>query len=274
MRKGIIIMIILIIFFSILYLFKQYYKENKVAKKVLNIGYDNYSFYKQEYLTRYENYYVKFPELKKKDIVLRVNIGLDHSFYTETKEIKEFNILMLVNKYNYVSKDFIPSNLVLVNNYAKENMYLNSECKEAFIKMAHDAEIMGYNLRAISTYRTFEYQENLYNNYVKHDGVEKADTYSARPGYSEHHTGLAIDLDNKELSYTNFENTKEFNWMMENAYKYGFILRYPRDTNITGYMYEPWHFRYVGIEVASYIYNHNITFEEYYYEFLDNGNSN
>ncbi|MBQ8892651.1 MAG: M15 family metallopeptidase [Bacilli bacterium] len=270
MKKGIWIMVTLIIVFSILCLVRKTRKEIiKTPKKVLQLNYNKYSFYKEEYQNRYENYKIKFPELKTKDIVLRVNMGLDHGFYTETSETKEFSILMLVNKYHYVSSDFVPDNLVLVSEYAKDDMYLNQECAYAFIKMAKDAEIDGYNIRAISTYRTIEYQENLYNNYVKSDGIEKADTYSARPGYSEHHTGLAIDVDNRVLSYNNFENTKEFTWMMENAYKYGFILRYPKDSTITGYIYEPWHFRYVGIEVATYIHEHNITFEEYYYEFLD-----
>ncbi len=272
MKKGIYIMITLIIIFSVLCLLKQNKKEViKTPKKILEqTSFNFYQFYKIENDNRYKNYKIKFPELSNKDIVLRVNIGLDHGFYTETKEVKEFSTLMLVNKFNYVRENFIPNDLVLVDEYAKENMYLNQECKNAFIEMAKKAEAEGYNLRAISTYRTLEYQENLYNNYVKHDGIEIADTYSARSGYSEHHTGLAIDVDNKTLSYNNFENTKEFNWMQENAYKYGFILRYPKQFEyLTGYIYEPWHYRYVGLEVASYIHKNNITFEEYYYEFLD-----
>lgn len=271
MKKSIYIMITLIIIFSILVLLRENKKEViKTPKKAVeNNSFEFFKFYKEENLERYNNYKIKFPNVSNKNIVLRVNIGLDHSFYTETKEVNDFNILMLVNKYNYVSKEFVPNDLVLVDSYAKENMYLNVECKNAFIELAKKAELEGYNIRAISTYRTYGYQENLYNNYVKHDGILKADTYSARPGYSEHHTGLAIDVDNKDLSYTNFFNTKEFNWMQENAYKYGFILRYPKDETITGYIYEPWHYRYVGMDVASYIHEHNITFEEYYYEFLD-----
>ena len=271
MKKYLYIMIILLIILSILCLIKENKKETiKTAKKVLETTpLNTYSFYKEENKDRYKNYKIKYPGMNNKDIILRVNMGLDHGFYTETKEVTEFNTLMLVNKYNYVTEDFTPNDLVLVDSYAKENMYLNSECKEAFVRLSRDAELEGYNIRAISTYRTIEYQENLYNNYVKHDGVELADTYSARPGFSEHHTGLAIDVDNNNLSYNNFENTKEFDWMMKNAYKYGFILRYPKDSTITGYIYEPWHYRYVGLEVSKYIHEHNITFEEYYYEFID-----
>ena len=269
MKKGIIILIIIIIILSVLYILKDYKSKNI---KSLNNNYNPYElfkFYKKENLERYNNYSIKYPELKIKDIVLRVNIGLDHGYYTEVKEVKDFNTLMLVNKYNYVSNDFIPSDLVDVEEYAKPGMKLNIECKNSFIKMAKDAQASNYHIRAISTYRTIDYQTKLYTNYVKKDGEELADTYSARPGYSEHHTGLAIDVDNETLSYNNFENTKEFTWMMDNAYKYGFILRYPKDSTITGYMYEPWHFRYVGINVATYIKNNNLTFEEYYYEFID-----
>ena len=105
---------------------------------------------------------------------------------------------------------------------------------------------------------------NLYDNYVATDGKEAADTYSARAGYSEHQTGLAVDIYNKVLPYTSFEETEEFTWMQENAYKYGFILRFPKDkTNITGYQYESWHYRYVGKEVAKEIHENNLTLEEY-----------
>lgn len=96
------------------------------------------------------------------------------------------------------------------------------------------------------------------------DGKEKADTYSARAGYSEHQTGLAIDVNTVDMT---FDNTDESNWLSNNCYKYGFVIRYPKDKeSITGYMYEPWHIRYVGKDLASKLYNNGnpITFEEYY----------
>jgi len=266
MKKGMVVLVILIIIFSILCILKD--KNKEIKTKDVN-PYEVFTFYKKDNLERY----IKYKEnnnLDYKDIVLRVNIGLDNSFYTNTKEIKEFDKLMLVNKYNYVGENFKVDNLVLVPEFARSNMYLEKECMESFVKMARDAYSIGLNIRAISTYRTFDYQMNLYNNYLETDGIEKADTYSARPGYSEHHTGLSVDVDNIKSSYMEFENTKEFIWLSENAYKYGFILRYPKDKeNITGYMYEPWHYRYVGISIATYIHENNITFEEYYYEFLD-----
>ena len=146
---------------------------------------------------------------------------------------------------------------------------INLNIRISFEFLAKKASEEGYNIRAVSTYRSYSYQTNLYNNYVSQDGVEEADKYSARAGFSEHQTGLAVDVDNRETDFNNFENTKEFNWMLENAHKYGFILRYPKGKEfITGYMYEPWHFRYVGVEIATYIYQNNLTYEEYYFKFI------
>ena len=144
-------------------------------------------------------------------------------------------------------------------------MQLVSEAKEAFETLSEEAKKEGMTVLAMSSYRSYEYQVNLYNNYVASDGKEAADTYSARAGYSEHQTGLAVDVYNGDLPYTSFEETEEFNWMQENAYKYGFILRFPKDkVTITGYQYESWHYRYVGIKEATYIHEHNLTLEEYY----------
>ena len=274
MKKEINVLIILIILIFLIIGF-SYFRTNNTKKNDNIQGENNnpfqkYSFYQENNLNRYLNYQENYPNLSLKDVILRVNMNLDHSFYTQTKEVKEFNPLMIVNKYNYVSRDFTPSNLVKVDKFAINGMLLEENCKLAFIEMASKALEDNMNLRAVSTYRTYDYQNNLYNNYVKNDGVEEADTYSARPGFSEHHTGLALDIDNIKTSYTNFLKTEEFIWMMNNAYKYGFILRYPEDkVEITGYMYEPWHYRFVGVEIATYMKEHNLTYEEYYYEFLD-----
>ena len=110
------------------------------------------------------------------------------------------------------------------------------------------------------------YIKQLYNTYVRRDGEENANRYSAMPGYSEHQTGLAIDITNERTNRSIgswFNDTPQASWLYENAYKYGFILRYPEGKeDITKYSYEPWHIRYVG-NIASYIYNNNLTLEEY-----------
>ena len=121
-----------------------------------------------------------------------------------------------------------------------------------------------------SSYRNYESQENVYNDYKRQQGEAYADKIAARPGYSEHQTGLALDIFSKENTLTsNFKGSTAYNWLVNNAYKYGFIERYKDDTeDITGFKAEAWHWRYVGIDAATYIYENNITFDEYYAYFL------
>ena len=221
---------------------------------------------------RYENYQKKNTELSFEDVITHVNLNLDYSFYTQTKETPALNKeYILVNKYLYLSNNYVPDNLESIpTSYARSGMKLVSSAKDKFVEMAKAAKDDGYNVIAMSSYRSYDYQVNLYNNYVKEDGVEAADTYSARAGFSEHQTGLCVDVYDGDLPYTSFEQSPSFNWMKENAYKYGFILRFPKGKeNITGYQYESWHYRYVGIDIATYIHKHNITFDEYYVRFIE-----
>ena len=130
--------------------------------------------------------------------------------------------------------------------------------------MKSDAAALNLNLWAQSGYRSYDYQNDLYNSYVKRRGKTAADTFSARPGHSEHQSGLAFDLNTIDSS---FKNTDEGKWVAKNAYLYGYILRYPEGkTNETGYIYEPWHIRYVGKELAKALYNNGnwITMESYF----------
>ena len=232
----------------------------------------NTKYYKKENKSRYLNYYNKNNSLSIKQIILNVNIGLDFPFYTNTKETDlSKNKLIIVNKYNYLNNLYTPQNLEELNlKYANKNMKLTKEAKIAFEALSETASKENLNIIAMSTYRSYKYQQTLYNNYVLKDGKNLADTYSARPGYSEHQTALAVDVYNKQLSYLEFEQTKEFAWMQKNAHKFGFILRYPKNKEyITGYTYEPWHYRYIGIKEATYIHKNNITFEEYYTKFVN-----
>ena len=125
---------------------------------------------------------------------------------------------------------------------------------------------------AASGYRSYATQKYLYNNYVATDGFANAETYSARPGYSEHQTGLAMDIANKYDFIS--KNDKEFTWLVKNSYKYGFILRYPENKdNLTGYMYEEWHYRYVGKDIAKKVYESDLTYDEFvarYCKYLQN----
>jgi len=144
----------------------------------------------------------------------------------------------------------------------------STKARGAFERMAAEAKLAGFNLNAFSTYRSFEYQTTLYDRYVARDGEKAADTYSARPGYSEHQTGLAFDIGEvnfeQHFASSTFGETEAGKWVAANAHRFGFVMRYPvGKEQITGYMHESWHFRYVGVEIADEIFKKNLTLEEY-----------
>lgn len=281
MKNIIIYLIITICLISGIWLGINNHKEEKKEKrsteelklkKLKNIN-KEIDYFKDEYLDRYIAYQEKNPSLKTENIIKRVNIGLDKSYYEDTKKTPYQNKdYILVNKYISMEDNYIPNHLEDLDlSYSRSGMKLVNTAKTALEKMITAAKEEGYTIRVMSSYRSYNYQVNLYNKYVQNDGKEAADTYSARPGYSEHQTGLCIDIDDGIVNYTDFEQSKSFKWMQENAHKYGFILRYPKDkTKITGYTYESWHYRYVGKKIASYIKKHNITFDEYYVMFIEN----
>ncbi len=162
---------------------------------------------------------------------------------------------------------YIDGYLIVNKTYTLPSSYgngLTNATTEAFNKMQAAAKVDGLNIYISSGFRSYSYQKTLYNNYVNRDGVVAADTYSARAGHSEHQTGLAFDVNTINDS---FANTEEGKWLNDNCYKYGFILRYPNGkSDETGYQYEPWHFRYVGVELAEKLYNNGnwITVEDYF----------
>ena len=162
---------------------------------------------------------------------------------------------------------YIDGYLIANKTYALPASYgdgLTPETWAAFYQMADAAEADGISLYIVSGFRSYSIQEGLYNSYVAVDGVAEADTYSARAGHSEHQSGLAFDLNNTE---NDFAGTPEAIWIDNNCYKFGFIVRYPQGkTDETGYIYEPWHLRYVGTEFAEKLYNGGdwITVEDYF----------
>jgi len=228
-----------------------------------------------KYIDRYYKYYKNNKKLSINDIITRVNLGLDYDFYTHTRKAKDLNKdYILVNKYSYLEEDYIPNNLEIIpEEYARSGMRLVKNAKDAFVAMAREARKDKRPIIAMSSYRSYKYHVNLFEKYKEADGIKDADTYSARAGFSEHQTGLCVDIYDGVLDYTNFEQSDSFDWMQKNAYKYGFILRFPEGKeNITGYQYESWHYRYVGKDIAKYIHNNDITFEEYYIQKIDKNN--
>lgn len=262
----------------------KYITKNKIdyerAIEMVNANLDNYDYSDNLYNIKNDSYFIlsntnryleylnNHSDLKVRDIVASVNANIDYGYYNNIKQSKnQDDLLVIVNKFYALDEKYEPATLVNITSgygYGKVDKTLF----ENFKKMADDARVLGLNIYIASGYRSYDYQKVLYNQYVNRDGKAEADTYSARPGHSEHQTGLAIDLN--DISY-NFSNTNEFKWLKDNAYRYGFILRYPKEyTNLTGYVYEPWHYRYVGSEVAEYIYKTGITYDEYYEYFLAN----
>ena len=147
---------------------------------------------------------------------------------------------------------------------ARSNTSLDKDLMTAFRKMQADATAKGLNIYIASGYRSYDYQVSLYNRYVANDGKAAADTYSSRPGNSEHQTGLCFDLNSIEDS---FQYTNEGKWINDNCYKYGFCIRFPKGKDAyTGYQYESWHLRYVGEELSEKLYNNGdwISLEEYF----------
>ena len=175
-------------------------------------------------------------------------------------ELKYADGVLIVNKSYPVPSDYVPENLILAPGSSEE--YLLPEVCDAFREMSSAAWSEGLTLWVQSGYRSYQLQTRLYNNYVSQSGKEAADTFSARPGHSEHHTGLAFDLNTITDS---FAYTEEGKWVAANCHKYGFIIRYPKyKESITGYKYEPWHLRYLGKELAEKVYNSGLCLEEYY----------
>lgn len=246
---------------------------------------DPYAPYKKTYnfklenLNRYISYHEQNPNLSYEDVTTFVNIGLDKEFYSEIKEADTSKgVLVLTNKYLKLKENYEPDDLeeisqeYFINGNTKVRK-MRKEAKEQFEKLSKDSIANGTPVYGQSAYRPYSAQASLYEQAVEDMGVAKADNDTARPGHSEHQTGLTIDVSStKAGNMLSFGETESFKWMQENAHKYGFILRYPENyENIHGFMYESWHYRYVGVEVATDMYNNykGMTYDEYYYKFID-----
>ena len=228
------------------------------------------SYAKLKYYDRYVKYSSETGE-DEETTVLFVNLSMDTDDYFNPVKTSAFSIDMLVNKHYKLDEDFVPDDLVEF-----DQEYCNDEVQEgnreavvAFKNMYEAAKKEGLGLVINSSYRSYQDQENICNTFKDLYGEGYVTKYVALPGFSEHQTGLAFDIGSTSSKI--FAESKEYEWMKENAYKYGFILRFTKsNAYITGFRSEPWHYRYVGKKIAKYIYENDISFEEYYAEFLDN----
>lgn len=269
-------------------LHKKGYTQDQITEILkLNQEYKNYIFnndYNPEILKFYKEKYFMMDNLKKylnykevnkdkdySDIVALINVRADEEFYTDPIQTNlSKDTLILVNKFNYLPADYEIKDLVKMNlQYAFNDKSIRQEVYDSFKEMVNVAKQEGLTIVANSAYRDNAYQISVYDSIKNRQGKEKADSLAARPGHSEHETGLALDVSTLKGGLEGFETTDEFKWMKDNAYKFGFILRYPEGKEyLTGYAYEPWHYRYVGTEVAEKINELDITFDEYYAFYL------
>lgn len=237
--------------------------------------------YIEEFLSidfaKLENFdrYVEYQDKENDDAettVLYVNMDFDKEDYVDPLVIDKFDDYVLVNKHRQLSSDYVPDDLVTIDEeYVKADgdVEIERNVAKAFYDMEEAASKDGMELMVSSGYRSYEDQEEITNTYLELYGQNYVDNYVAKPGFSEHQTAMSLDIASKSVD--TFVNSDEYVWMMDNAYKYGFILRYPRSKeDITGYKCEAWHYRYVGKKIAKYIHDNNITYDEYYVMFLDN----
>lgn len=257
--------------------------EDKVLNKALDNEYDkhlipltkqkyfiwkNFDKYKKEINKRLE----KSNKINYKDVVTKVNVKRNYDYYTHTEKTNmDKENAILVNKYYSLPEKYKPENIVDVSNwYSYGNIQLKKDAYEAFKKMFNAAKKDDITIIINSGYRTYEIQKETYDQYKTWYDEEYADGIAARPDFSEHQTGLALDIITYNTKGKDFENTDAFKWLQNNAHKYGFILRYPKGKeDITGYSYESWHYRYLGKELATKVKNSGLTYDEYYAYYLD-----
>lgn len=205
-------------------------------------------------------------------VILTISDGSLTSSYKliEPATIRD-DLNIIVTKRYQLPQSYVPDNLVLIDSiYNPKSVRVTSDTALAFETMANAAKNEGHNLVATSGYRSYDFQVQVYNSFLAYDSQENVDTYSARPGHSEHQLGTTLDVCEGDLCFGNFTNTDTFHWMTNHAHEYGFILSYPLGKEgVHGYTYESWHYRYVGKDVATHFNSMNLTFEEYVQQFIE-----
>ena len=223
-------------------------------------------------LKNYDRYVAYSDETGEDEevVVIAVNLDMDKENYKDPVVISKFDEKVLVNKHRQLSKDYVPKELVKIsNNYTSEkNIKASKVAVDAFISMYKAAEKEGYGIIINSAYRSYKEQEDVCSQYKNLYGDSYVERYVAKAGFSEHQTGYAFDIGSTKKNV--FAESKEYSWMKDNAYKYGFIQRFPKGyEEMTGFRAEPWHYRYVGKKIAKYMHDNKMTYEEYYARFLD-----
>ena len=252
---------------------ESYFVKNEKDNNIVSILKEKYFLEKNLYD------YIKYKEQNRKtkysDVIAIVNVHANMNWY-DVNTVKDTDMsldnLILVNKFYKLKNDYIPDDLTNISlSYAYDNNRVREETNNAFKKMAEAAKKDNIKLIANSSFRDYDRQESVYKEFYYSKGIDYADNYAARPGHSEHQTGLSIDIFTGGNSTTeNFDESDAFKWLVNNSYKYGFILRYPKGKEyLTGYSYESWHYRYLGVETATKVYKSKLTYDEYYAYYIE-----
>lgn len=229
-------------------------------------------YFMNKNLDRYLEYRRQNKKTSMQDIVAIVNVGADKDWYKNTKYTDTSkDVLMLVNKFNLLTKDYNATDIeTFPLKYAYGEVSARKEAYDAFIKMADAAANDGITLILTSGFRTYDHQEEVYEEMRNANGKNYADSFAARAGASEHETGLSLDVFTYGATTETFESTDTYKWLEEHAQDYGFIRRYPAGKKyLTGYEPESWHYRYLGVETAQKVKKLGITYDEYYAYYLD-----
>lgn len=260
---------------------KYGFLPEKTLALVNHVDYDATMEYTERRLDiLYDEYYVKRNleryfamdadaddgrSLSAAEIVALVNANRDHDYYTNTEPARRENDeLLLVNKYFYLDREYTVELVEQDASYGSVGEKMETETYAAFKKMFQAAQADGYQLYVTSGYRGYDEQDEVYASYLAEGGEEHALKYAAKPGYSEHQTGRALDIFTPGATTQSFADSPVAAWLAAHAHEYGFILRYPKGKeNLTGYNYEPWHYRYVGQAAAAEIRRRELTLEEY-----------
>ncbi|MCI8498296.1 MAG: M15 family metallopeptidase [Bacilli bacterium] len=245
------------------------YEEDKIdyLKEIVK-----QEFFIEERFKEYLEFYKENGKKSFEDVVTLVNVGATKDWYEDAiiTDISK-NELVLVNKFYRLPEDYNPGVIKKFSStYAYGEVSAEETCYNAFIEMATAAKKDGITLILTSGYRTYASQKAVYDDFKRKKGEDYADEYAARPGHSEHETGLALDIFTYNGLMETFKTTPTYAWLKEHAKEYGFIERYKEGEDyMTGYAPEAWHYRYVGVDVAMKMESMGMTYDEYYAFYID-----
>lgn len=245
--------------------------KRRVNENIIKLAKEKYFLYKN--LDSYLEYADNNEDKSLTDVVAIINVLANNTWYSNdiNTDISK-NEEMLVNKFYHLNEDYNPEDIVDISNkYAYDGNQMRQIAYDAYIDMWNAAMDDGVKLIINSSYRDYAHQEKIYKDYKNWYGEEKANAQAAKPGYSEHQTGLSIDVFSTDNQLTgSFQESQGYAWLKNNAYKYGFIERYPEGKKyLTGYEFESWHWRYVGKKAAEVIQKEKITYDEYYAYYIE-----